>query len=1244
MSDIVKQEPKLVREADYELSTPLDGTSYAVRENLQDILFREMVGPSKGEHELIDVSPKSKYILGRIAPTRIHDADDGKTELPYLDAVESDDEDDNGSYDVETDEGESNDSPQRRGLLIPSSMGLRFQIPCSLAQFTVHCSWGVYGSEKTDEVDGGNQPVRVFRRNPVEVPVRVRVAELTRGRTTSLPVKDSVVLRIDLYDDAALDRYLVEIALCNDAETEMKIPVSKWMFQTALNVDADGEPVFLPVHDWNEDTSFVDDTDTEVRRLHLQYRNRLEYAVGRTCSADWTESTDVPRRAVSVRTTWMPTADIPQTSAQTVPGAELDMSVLGEADADAVRDGLRPIVDGYARWLDAQDANVAGLPEHLRETASEAVAEARQVLRQLEDGLEFLAGDEEALRCFRFMNRVMCAQRVHSQIAALRAANPSLTMAEAEGRVLEGAYPHHWRVFQIAFILMQVHALTNPSLKVRSDRTLSKAQLLFFPTGGGKTEAYLGLAAYAFAIRRRQGIIDSPDGPLDGNDGVTVLMRYTLRLLTSQQFQRASTLVCAAELERRKHPELWGDVPFRIGLWVGTSVTPKRVKEAARDIQQSYERGSGRAPDVLQIASCPWCGASLGAGDVKADLTLSRVFVRCSDVSGVCPFSSGEGIPVLTTDEEIYRLVPAFVIATVDKFARLAREGMAASLFGYVGRKCDRHGYVPRLDIERRSDYEECTVKDDSGHPASKDGHPAARVHPTDRLRPPDLIIQDELHLITGSLGTTVGLFEAGIDVMATWRDTQGRTVRPMIVASSATVRNAADQIKKLYARGVTMFPPQVLDASDTFFSKEQEVDEEHPGRRYLGISTTGVRLSNAEIQTAENLLKGAQLLMDRPGGGNATDPYMTMVGYFSTTRELAGMARFMQDDISTHVRQGRRGSDLPRRFGAFGKELRMGELTSRIASSDIVHTLNAMANRFDKQFDSTAAWSRDIELRKKKLQVKCRPVDETPFDAVLATSMLQVGVDVPRLGLMMIVGQPKNTAEYIQASSRVGRDPARPGLVVTLGNWARPRDLAHFEQFRAYHDSFYARVEPLSVTPFSETNLDRGVEGLLVSVARVLQGHEQDGLSPERNAGQIDAQLDSLETMLDALRERILRAGGEDGLRYAEARLGNRLDAWEQRQRQAQGQGKMLTYDEDKIKDRDQYIGLICSAEEVGNRSVLDSDERFVIANSMREVQPEINILVSPAPERLGYTEPDAPQWKPQDTDASKQEGSNNE
>ncbi|MER2083421.1 DISARM system helicase DrmA [Rhodococcus sp. (in: high G+C Gram-positive bacteria)] len=1217
----------------YQLTHDPDGTSFTVRENLVDIIERELLGPAGGPDEILSISPRAQYLVGHIAPVKLTggrvnlaDVEDGDQLASIRDDITthgrgrgiSVEAPDDNSADSEDDDVD--DKTPKQGLMLPASMGLRFQVPSDLTDFTVAASWGQYQPVDSERTRKDGRPLSDYKRTPIGISETIRIDQLTPGRTYTRELRGTVCLRVDIYHDPRFNRAIIEIALCNDRETPQSIPVAEWLFQTKLHITSASGAIFLPVRDVLEQD--WDEFDDEVRALDLQYRDRLEFAVGRTCSVSW-DAAKNSRRASAVWTTWLPIAETPQTTARSVEGPPLAMDELATASPERINALIGPVVDGYENWLIEQAKIATTLPAHLQETADDVLALAGRARDRLRDGLTHVLSDRDALDCFRFMNEVMRDQRVYSQIAATRTTDPDLSIEQAKAQVLgeDPAAAASWRPFQLAFILMQLGALTDPTAPARSG-DLAKVELLFFPTGGGKTEAYLGLAAYTFAIRRRQGIIDTPDGKLDGGDGIAVLMRYTLRLLTSQQFQRATALVCAAELVRQRDPHMWGEVPFRIGLWVGTDVSPKRFDEAEEQLRKANSYGSGFRLSVLQVQRCPWCGTEIKAENITAVKATRRIHVHCGGWKIKCPFSKlGDiteypGLPMLTVDEEIYRLTPAFVIATVDKFARLAREGEAASLFGYVRNRCGRHGYV-------HPDYTGCTI---STRHQAEGKYPVATVRPVERLRPPDLIIQDELHLITGALGTAVGLFEVAVETLSSWTSAAGKPVKPMIVASTATMRNAADQVRGLYGRGVAIFPPQVLDASDTFFSKDVEVDEKNPGRRYIGISAQGVRLSSAEIRIAEVLLSSGQLLLDT--SGEAADPYMTLVGYFNATRELAGMARYMTDDVQDKVRSPRQGSGFPkRRMTRDG--LIQRELTSRISSTEIGQTLDQMSVQFTPELHSTAA----VHERARLFNEGKKPsaVGTYPFDVVLATSMLQVGVDVQRLGLMLIVGQPKNTAEYIQASSRVGRDQReRPGLVVALGNWARPRDLAHFEQFQHYHNTFYAQVEALSVTPYSATSMERGLDGVLVSAARVLRAHENDSLSLEENAWKIenDAEADAVSQLIDRLLVRIgLASQDEKATDRARQRLHNRLDQWKKRNEFADSMKKTLVYE--KTSGTDKKLALLMSPENVQAMAGSTHRPPFVIANSMREVQPEINVLVSPLAERMFAIESkSAPKW----------------
>ena len=421
-----------------------------------------------------------------------------------------------------------------------------------------------------------------------------------------------------------------------------------------------------------------------------------------------------------------------------------------------------------------------------------------------------LERDAQAADAFRFANEAMYLQRVHSEFALRRRRNEEITLDE-----LDEPKNRSWRPFQLAFFLIALPSVTDPTHVDRSAETDAIVDLLWFPTGGGKTEAYLGIAAYAMGLRRLQGTL----GDLDGSRGITVLMRYTLRLLTIQQFQRATTLMCAMEDVRRRSMAdgiaKWGAEPFRIGLWVGGRSTPNTTKESKRVIKNAHKdsytsTGSGTP---FQLANCPWCGAELKLGrDVVVEDVVDRTISYCSDPLGKCAFSRkrspGEGIPAVVVDEEIYRLLPTLLIGTVDKFAQMPWNSAVQQLFGRVSRRCPRHGFL-HPDSE------------DTGKHTKKGSHPATAVEAVGRLRPPDLIIQDELHLISGPLGTMVGLYETAVDGLCEW-ELEGKTVRPKVVASTATIRRARDQVHGVFCRKVDVFPPRGLDADDNFFAVQR--------------------------------------------------------------------------------------------------------------------------------------------------------------------------------------------------------------------------------------------------------------------------------------------------------------------------------------------------------------------------------------------------------------------------------------
>jgi hypothetical protein len=1175
-------------------------TSYEVREELVGILRRDLLGPwGDPEEELTPGSnPRERYVVGVLGP-KDADIEPEVTDMGLGDGTEDS-------------EGEPREiapllSAQAGGRIWASSMGLSFCVPKDVTSVLVTAEWGHYAKAESKQFlrKDGSGGRTTWKRHPISQPTEIPLDE----PVYKVPAQDDFPdVQLAARVVPSESGKVVDLTLVNRQELPDSGKDAAWLFQPRISVTAkDGNAaVFDPLSDPVTDPSCVTGKDFEDCHLALLYRDSLEYASGRNVAVS-AEVRPGERRAWKLETTWLPSYDIPQTVAPRVEetpllgGLELDMENLANLAPAELSRALLPLADGYASWLRTRSAQVSSLPEHLRDTAVEAVRRAMQIADRIRAGINLLGTPGDApLEAFRFACRAMALQRRHSDIVRERAKNPDLTLREAEQQVTEQG-PPAWRPFQLAFVLLNLPALTNPQHPERDADQGGIVDLLFFATGGGKTEAYLGLTAYTLAIRRLQGLVGSGSEQRSGNDGTAVLMRYTLRLLTAQQFQRAATLICACERLRHRDPRL-GERPFRIGLWVGAKVSPNWYKEAETQVEQARDGRNVRS-SALQVLNCPWCGTELRADrDLYPDDTHRRIIIYCGDPDGDCPFSrkaSGgsdvhplnRGLPVLTVDEEIYRLTPSLVIATVDKLAQLPWQGYPGTLFGRVSQWCPRHGHR-HGDMDARIGC--------GGHHNRKPGADAVDSQPVVRLRPPDLIIQDELHLIAGSLGTTVGLFEAAVDELCTWRLGDAE-IGPKIVASTATVKRAAEQTFQLFARDLAIFPPPVLDEGDTFFSRKEPVTPDTPGRRYLGVCAHGVRLKSAEIKLAEILLLAGQYLLDTCGA--AADPYLTLVGYFNATRELAGMRRYLDDDIATRIRRNGHRRGLSDRLATMKPMLNLQELTSRVSSSVIAQALRQLEVGFDRVHDSTVALEamrqEVIAARQEKREPRLPPKrNPEPTDVVLATSMLQVGVDVQRLGLMVVTGQPKNTAEYLQATGRVGRDSTKPGLVVTLYNWARPRDLAHYEHFAHYHATAAKQVEALSVTPYARRALDREFAAAFIAIVRNLD----ERYSRNRDAHDMPLDGEIVTRARNRMRQRASKVSGSafDGGSYLDEKADALLDEW---QRRRDSGGIRLGYQQAKT-DTENIAGLLESPEQGEWTAV-------TVGMSMRETENEINLVL---------------------------------
>ncbi len=1182
-----------------------------VRDELEQLLERDLLGPRDGPEEELRPGelPAERYLLGRLVPrptaqpasaTRTPAGPDRAATTstptgPDPTAPELADADlaaEPTPVDAEADDDRDSTVAVRSGTMAASALGLSFLLPGDVDAIRVTPRWGRYSQQvsRTAVTEQG-RPRQVWKRNPGGG--TALVVPLDRPRSEPIVADDgegvTVAVTVRNRDDGAGALRHVHVALVNGLEPLPATPDRNRLYQAELEVTAlDGETAVFVGHNDPELTTATPHADHERAHLDLIHRGARRYATGSQVAV----AEDVrpgESRAWRLRTSAFPAAElapIVPADAATMPGLVTDMQRLGELDGDDLVAALRPLTVGYTTWLAEQrvradaDAEIRRYRSLAGPAADVALDDAAELAGRLDRAIDLLRDDATAREAFRFANLAMARQRVRSDLLRER---PRSTVPLP--RLLAGLdvpRSRSWRPFQLAFVLLCVPGLTDPAHPdAHRGPDDGQVQLLFFPTGGGKTEAYLGLTAYTFAIRRLQGVVGDGDRRYNGTDGVAVLMRYTLRLLTAQQFQRAATLVCACETLRRERladgDGRWGRVPFRLGMWVGSSVTPNSYDEAA---QRLSDYGGG---GVFPLPACPWCATPLQADrDAHADAERRRTLLYCGDEDGTCPFSRArspkEGLPVLTVDEEIYRLTPALVISTVDKIARLAWVGGSAPLFGLVDSRCPRHGWRT-VDTERF-----CRT----GHRATA-RLPAAQAEPALRLRPPDLVVQDELHLISDALGSMVGLYETGVDRLAS-RAEGGRTVRPVVVASTATVRRAQAQVRQVFARGLAVFPPQVLDAGQTFFSRRIEPSPEQPGRRYRGICAPGERIASTTIRVYGALLAHGQHLIDRHG--EVADPYATLVGYFTATRDLAAARRLVEDDVAERLSRSDLGRPARRRPN-------VRELTSRMPSEQITGTLAEMERVFDPERDSTAALQRfrALSAAERTAAREAEGQRLPPIDVLLATSMLQVGVDVPRLGLMVVNGQPKSMTEYIQASSRVGRG-AGPGLVLTVYRWNRPRDLAHLESFGYDHATFGLRVEGVTTTPFSDRALDRGLTGAFVTALR----HSEPAAVANEAVQTLDLDRPEVAEIVAAFGE---RAAGvtydKEDRRQVEDALRHRLDSWAEQRRQAVRLGSPLGYTRDGTSGRSPLL----------RRPGPEPWHTWSTPESLRTVEPEIDLHV---------------------------------
>jgi hypothetical protein len=1131
--------------------------SLEVRESLIDTVKLDLVGPETGERyatESLPHTPSRWYLTGFLAPIGAKAED--RSDQSSFDDLES------GGGTVGIDDDSAPEKPAVKRSLFASSIGVSCILPASEKTLEVEISWGDYRPQKDgqvldlkiqgDKLSQEDTPLNdntpdtsetigkvIWVRSPkketlsisldkdmseTEIPKSLGLQLVVSKRASVIPNTNSVSIFVvnrrepyegDFYRDTA---FAFQVHICLTSKTGFISRPDLKGLQT-------------------------DDPDELV--ADLQYRHTQEFAVGHGIA---TFAHCEQNRCLKIETNWMPTSEVEKVDVREDVGARLSMEELSKApDSKTIQSWLRPLVVQYGDWIKEQYKEVPTDHANRKSTATKLLHDAEQAAQRISAGIDRLA-DAKVFEAFRISNQVMA------------------TAARQRNAVIQGKKPDEvsapsWRPFQLAFVLLNLVSIDDPKDTHRN----KFVDLLFFPTGGGKTEAYLGLSAFTLILRRLKD-------PSKFSAGLTVLMRYTLRLLTLDQLGRAATLICALELERQKDKTKLGEWPFEIGLWVGRGATPNRMGSKgdgdpnnARIKTIRYQSDSKKGAPI-PLEDCPWCGHKLGSNSFKLRPNPDRpTDLEISCLNRDCSFTGANPLPVVAIDEPLYRRLPCFMIATVDKFASLPWTGEVGGLFG----KVDRH--------------------DNSGFYNSALTNQGAPI-PRGCLLPPDLIIQDELHLISGPMGTMVGLYEGAIDELCS-RIIDGVKVSPKIIASTATVRRAERQIQALFNRRQTqIFPPPGPNVRDSFFAITKTTEEAN-ARLYLGVAAQGRSLKVTLLRTYLALLSAAQKLY-QTGDKNAVDPYMTLLGYFNSLRELGGSRRIVEDEIKT-------------RLVGYTRRKRIGEAEGPFVNRDIRHEPIELTSRVPTH-----------EVSEAKRQLSLPFTSKERVDVALATNMISVGLDISRLGLMVVLGQPKTTAEYIQTTSRVGRDVKKPGLVVTLFNIHKHRDRSHYERFYHYHQTFYRSVEVTSVTPFSPRALDKGLPAAVVALAR----HGLPAMTAPKGASNVLTQFDQLKFVVDTLSDRAahyITRPPEESERIRQdlkRRIEDLMDKWKRIAHELKGQNAQLQYNASEAGNATPLLHQFLDAE---LENLSKEYRSFRASRSMRDVEATVELSIC----RLGST-----------------------
>lgn len=810
---------------------------------------------------------------------------------------------------------------------------------------------------------------------------------IKKNQKQDTPIRQNWDVYIDVTIKLVKDRYLVSVALVNGSQVQSNgvthksnkksddKPTIETLFNSGMEIELAGAS-FSPI----ELDFFADD---------YKY-NSCQKAVGNNCSVEYHEETN------SITTNHLPT--FVQKRLLTNDELAVSFQSLIDAPVETLKDIHRKMLAEHLKWERKLEEKKPTLSPVGIKNMQEEIDEFAREIRRFEFGIEVINDYPIIMKSFVNMNRTF-----------LKTSKKYST----------------WRLFQIVFIVSLVPDIAACDEDVlldsqKAQTTLNEVSLLYFPTGGGKTEAFLGVLIFNLFFDRYRG----------KECGVTSILRYPLRLLSVQQVQRLANVLAQAELIRRADVAISRTEEFSLGYFVGDANTPNKIEK--KDVVKYRTRSQEAIDEERIIDICPFCGKQ--TVHLKFDEDSYRLVHYCGNAE--CP--SNGVLPIYMVDYEIYRYLPSAIISTVDKLAILGNNPSFRNILSGATHRCPKHGFTSttRCMVDREfcsvdvSDFEEIEMYD-----------PA-----------PTLFIQDELHLIRESLGTYASHYESFIDYFVKNVSPSRRPIKT--IGATATISSYATQISQLYSKDPIRFPCASPDLKRNFYSYIEEDDTQ---RLIMGYAPYGKAIINSVVYSLKYMrevvfdyVQNPEKVLAIPGIGIDTvedaheilKDYWIFLEYNNVKRDGNNVEGALETPINVQLRQAGITPFNTRKMTGDETFQDVREVLSKVETNDDVFN---------------------------------------GVNLIVATSMISHGVDADRFNIMFFYGMPGNTAEYIQAYSRTGRHYS--SIVIDIMRTSRETDQSYLKNFVNFHEFKDIMVEPVPINRWATKAIDCTLPGIFTGL-----------------------------------------------------------------------------------------------------------------------------------------------------------------